>query len=127
MASILIAEDERDIRDLIKFTLTYAGHDVTTASDGQQAVELAAEIMPDLVMLDLQMPKLNGFQACQAIKGDDRTGDLPVVFLSAKGPEAEDEQIEETGAIGFIMKPFSPDDLASRVNEILKQIGVAKS
>ncbi len=127
MASIVIAEDERDIRDLIKFTLTYAGHEIADAPDGKKAVELAAEVMPDLILLDLRMPKLNGFEACEAIKKDERTKDIPVVFLSARGIEEERDRANEAGAMGFIMKPFSPDDLSRRVGELLESIEAAKS
>lgn len=127
MAKILIAEDERDIRDLIKFTLTYAGHDVTPVSNGEQATITAVDLQPDLIMLDVRMPKMNGFEACRALKSNPQTADIPVVFLSAKGMDEEQDQGEEAGAIGFITKPFAPDDLSRQVGDILAQAGVNKS
>lgn len=123
MANILIAEDERDIRDLITFTLTYAGHTVTAAANGEEAVQMAKDVQPDLIMLDLRMPRLNGYEACEAIKAHEATQHIPVVFLSAKGLDEEREKGEQAGALGFLMKPFAPDDLSRRVAEILEQIG----
>jgi len=126
MAHILIAEDERDIRDLIEFTLkVVAGHQVTVASNGQEAYELAQSAKPDLIMLDMRMPRMNGIEACKALKANEDVKDIPVVFLSAK---AQDEQLqdgESAGAIGFINKPFAPDELIGQVGEILAKIGAA--
>jgi CheY-like chemotaxis protein len=68
MAHILVAEDERDIRELINFTLLYAGHQVTQAANGAEAVELAPKVMPDLIMMDVRMPKMTGYEACRQIK-----------------------------------------------------------
>lgn len=124
MAHILIAEDERDIRDLIQFTLTYAGHEVTTAANGEEAVQLAQDVMPDLVMLDRRMPKMDGLEACRTLKSINAVKDIPVVFLSAKGMDEDHEDGQEPEVVGFITKPFAPDDLSRRVGEILEQIGV---
>ena len=87
MAKILIAEDERDIRDLIEFTLTFAGHQVFKAANGAEAVELAPKVMPDLIMMDVRMPRMTGYEACRQMKLMDKVKDIPVVFLSAKGPK----------------------------------------
>lgn len=125
MATILIAEDERDIRDLIKFTLTYAGHEVTAAANGEEATQLAPSLQPDLIMLDVRMPKMNGFETCHALKADETTQHIPVVFLSAKGMDEEQEAGRKAGAVGFITKPFAPDDLVRRVGDILAEIGAA--
>ncbi len=127
MATILIAEDERDIRDLIKFTLTYAGHEVTAVGNGEDAALKAVDMQPDLIMLDVRMPRMNGFEACRALKENPQTASIPVVFLSAKGMDEEQEEGERAGAIGFITKPFSPDGLSNQVNDILQQAGANKS
>ncbi len=127
MAKILIAEDERDIRDLIKFTLTYAGHEVTPVVNGEEATRTAVDLQPDLIMLDLRMPRMNGFEACRALKADPRTASIPVVFLSAKGMDEEQEAGKQAGAVGFITKPFAPDELSRRVGDILKQAGANES
>ena len=125
MAHILIAEDERDIRDLIQFTLTYAGHQVTAAANGEEAVTLAITAQPDLIMLDVRMPRMNGLAACGAIKADDTLKHIPVVFLSAKGADEELEEGKRLGAVGFISKPFAPDELVAQVSAILQQAGTA--
>jgi len=123
MAKILIAEDERDIRDLIAFTLRFAGHEIITAVNGEEACNLTKEVLPDLILMDVRMPKMTGYEACKVIRGDKSTENIPVVFLSAKGQEAEVQTGMEAGAVDYILKPFSPDQLASRVQAILKQFG----
>ena len=121
MAKILIAEDERDIRDLITFTLRFAGHEVITAVNGEEAVNLAKEAHPDLILMDVRMPKMTGYEACKALKSEKSTENIPVVFLSAKGQEAEVQTGIEAGAVEYILKPFSPDQLTERVQAILKK------
>jgi DNA-binding response OmpR family regulator len=120
MAKILIAEDERDIRELIEFTLTaYAGHQVFKATNGQEAVDMALKVMPDLIMMDVRMPRMTGYEACKALKQIDAVKNIPVVFLSAKGQETEIDTGIDAGAYDYILKPFAPADLATRVGEIL--------
>jgi two-component system alkaline phosphatase synthesis response regulator PhoP len=122
MAKILIAEDERDIRELIEFTLTaYAGHQVFKASNGVEVVELAPQVMPDLIVMDVRMPRMTGYEACKALKKIDSVKDIPVVFLSAKGQESEIDTGLDAGAYDYILKPFAPVELATRVGEILKR------
>jgi CheY-like chemotaxis protein len=121
MARILVAEDERDIRELINFTLMFAGHTVTLAANGAEAVELVEQANPQLIMMDVRMPKMTGYEACRQIKTMDAYKDIPVVFLSAKGQDEEIQTGLEAGAVAYILKPFSPEDLSRRVNEILQQ------
>lgn len=121
MAKILIAEDERDIRDLITFTLRFAGHDVITAVNGEEAYNLAQEALPDLILMDVRMPRMTGYEACRVLRENDQTKNIPVVFLSAKGQEAEVQTGLEAGAVEYILKPFSPDQLTERVQAILKK------
>ena len=121
MARILIAEDERDIRDLIEFTLTFAGHQVYKATNGAEAVEMAPNVMPDLIMMDVRMPRMTGYEACRQLKTLDRVKDIPVVFLSAKGQDSEIDTGLDAGAYDYILKPFSPMDLSARVAEILSK------
>lgn len=121
MANILIAEDEHDIRELLNFTLTFAGHHVTAARNGAEAVELASQVKPDLIMMDVRMPKMTGYEACKAIKGIEALKDVPVIFLTAKGQDEEVQNGIEAGATAYIVKPFIPDELIRRVGEILKQ------
>ena len=121
MAKILIAEDERDIRELITFTLRFAGHDVTATANGEEAVNEARANPPDLILMDVRMPRLTGYQACEIIKTSQDLKHIPVVFLSAKGQDAEIRTGLDAGADDYILKPFSPDQLANKVAEILNR------
>ncbi len=121
---ILVAEDERDIRELIGFTLRFAGFDVFLARNGEEAVEQAPQLRPDLIMLDVRMPKMTGYEACRVLKSNPETSSIPVVILSAKGQDGEIQEGIESGADHYIVKPFAPDELTSRVREILRSTGV---
>jgi len=123
MAKILIAEDERDIRDLVAFTLRFAGHEVFAASNGEEAVELAPRVNPDLILMDVRMPRMTGYEACKILKADPDLKDIPVVFLSAKGQDNEIQQGLDSGAEDYLLKPFAPDQLTSRVKVILAKFG----
>ena len=123
MAKILIAEDERDIRDLVAFTLRFAGHEVFAASNGEEAVELAPRVNPDLILMDVRMPRMTGYEACKILKANPDLKDIPVVFLSAKGQENEIQQGLASGAEDYLLKPFAPDQLTSRVKMILAKFG----
>lgn len=123
MAKILIAEDERDIRDLVAFTLRFAGYEVFAAANGEEAVDLAPQVNPDLILMDVRMPRMTGYEACRTIKLNPELKDIPVVFLSAKGQEAEIQQGLEAGAEEYLLKPFAPDQLTSRVKTILAKFG----
>jgi len=119
MFRILIAEDERDILELITFTLQYGGYQVIPATNGIQAWELTRKELPNLVLLDIRMPGMSGYEVCKEIKNNQQTNHIPVIFLSAKGQETEIKTGYETGAIDYILKPFAPDQLLSRLKEIL--------
>jgi len=123
MTKILIAEDEPDIRDLVAFTLRFAGYEVVTCSNGEEAVELANNEVPDLILLDVRMPRLTGYDACKKIKATPELKDIPVVFLSAKGQEAEIQSGMDAGAEEYLLKPFAPDQLTDRVRSILAKFG----
>lgn len=125
MAHILVAEDERDIRELIALTLSFAGHQVTQASNGAEAVDLAPQVKPDLIMMDVRMPRMTGYEACRAIKANESLKHIPVVILSAKGQDEEIETGIDAGATAYILKPFAPDELTNRIAEILTQTGIA--
>jgi CheY-like chemotaxis protein len=116
---ILVAEDERDIRELIGFTLRYAGLDVTLTKNGVEAVEQASKLQPDLIMLDVRMPKMTGYEACRALKSNPSTSKIPIVILSAKGQDGEIQEGKEAGVDHYIVKPFAPDRLTERVKDIL--------
>jgi DNA-binding response OmpR family regulator len=123
MTKILIAEDEPDIRDLVAFTLRFAGYEVVTGTNGEEAVQIAQKEYPDLILLDVRMPKMTGYDACKEIKADPKLKDVPVVFLSAKGQEAEIRDGMDAGAEDYLLKPFAPDQLTDRVRSILAKFG----
>ncbi len=123
MTKILIAEDEPDIRELVAFTLRFAGYEVVVAHNGEEAVQMAARELPDLALMDVRMPRMTGYDACRAIKAHPDLKDMPVVFLSAKGQEAEIESGLEAGAEEYLLKPFAPDQLIERVRAILQRFG----
>lgn len=125
MAHILVAEDELDIRELINFTLMFGGHTVTTVANGEEAVQKAAEVTPDLILLDVRMPRMTGYEACRKIKENETLKHVPVAFLSAKGQDEEVQNGIDSGAVAYILKPFAPDELVLRVSEILTQVGAS--
>lgn len=125
MAHILVAEDERDIRELIAFTLQFAGHTITQARNGEEALAMAQERTPDLIMTDVRMPKMTGYEVIRALKDIEAVKDIPVIILSAKGQDEEVEAGRDAGAVDYILKPFAPDELTQRVGEILTKLGLA--
>jgi CheY-like chemotaxis protein len=121
MAKILIAEDEPDIRDLVTFTLNFAGHSVVAVGNGADAVVAAREESPDLILMDVRMPRMTGYEACALMKADPVTADIPVVFLSAKGQDSEIQTGLNAGATEYLLKPFAPMELTERVNVLLEK------
>ena len=121
MTTILVAEDERDIRELIAFTLRLGGFEVEEATNGMEAVEKARQLCPDLIIMDVRMPKMTGYEACQELKETDETRDIPIVFLSAKGQKAEIKQGMKLGAVDYIIKPFEAEMLPKQMAEILEK------
>lgn len=127
MTKILIAEDERDIRELVAFGLrVLGGFDVAQASNGAEAVERAITEHPDLILMDVRMPKMTGYEACKRLKENQQTKSIPVIFLSAKGQESEIQQGLTVGAVDYILKPFAPDELVSQVRRVLERIKASK-
>ena len=126
MAKILIAEDERDIRELIAISLQgLGGFNVVLASNGLEAVERATQEIPDLILMDVRMPRMTGYDACKILKEHDATKSIPVIFLSAVGQDAEIQQGLAAGAEEYILKPFAPDELVNQVRSVLKRLGKA--
>ena len=123
MARILIAEDEPDIRELVAFTLRFAGHEVTATANGEEALQQASQLIPDIIIMDVRMPRMTGYDACRAMKADPILKDIPVVFLSAKGQDSEIQTGLDAGAEEYLLKPFAPDQLSERVKVILSKFG----
>ena len=117
---ILVVDDENYILHILDFSLGAEGYEVITAEDGEEAVRKCREERPDLVVLDVMMPKMDGFEACRAIKRDAETADTPVILLSAKSRDVDQKQGYEAGADDYITKPLSPGRLVDRVHGLLK-------
>jgi two-component system alkaline phosphatase synthesis response regulator PhoP len=126
MAKILIAEDERDIRELVNFSLQFGGFTVVQAANGAEAVEQAQKELPDLILMDVRMPRMTGYEACRQMKTLPELRDIPVVFLSAKGQESEIQTGLEVGAEEYILKPFAPDELVKQVQAVLDRVAARR-
>ena len=116
---ILIADDDPIIIKLLQVNLEMEGYDVVTAQDGQDAVEKAGKEHPDLVMLDIMMPRMDGWAARQALLADPELQDIPVIFLSARAQQADLRKGYEAGVAEYITKPFDPVDLLDVVQKVL--------
>jgi CheY-like chemotaxis protein len=120
-ALILVAEDERDIRDLLVTFLEIGGFKTVAVPNGQEAVKQAVDRRPDLILLDVRMPRMDGLQACAALKAMPGTCDIPVVFLSAYATPQDVEKGLAAGAEKYLAKPIEMEDLNQSVVEILRQ------
>ena len=118
---ILVVDDEIYIVHILDFSLGMEGYEVLTALDGEQALEKARAEHPHLILLDIMMPKLDGYETCKLLKADDSTRGIPVILLSAKGRNVDQKIGFEVGADDYITKPFSPRKLVERINAILGQ------
>lgn len=116
---ILVVEDEPHILRSLTFVLQKEGYAVRPATNGEEAIAAVQESKPDLMLLDVMMPKKNGYEVCQEIKNDPDLKDIYIIMLTAKGQEADREMGLSLGADEFISKPFSPMQLAGRVRELL--------
>ena len=118
---ILVVDDEIYIVHILDFSLGMEGYEVVTALDGEQALDKARTERPDLIVLDIMMPKLDGYETCKVLKSREETRDIPVILLSAKGRNVDQKTGFEVGADDYITKPFSPRKLVERINAILGQ------
>ena len=123
MTRILAVDDEPHILKLVSFSLKSGGFDVMEASDGLSAIDMAEKEQPDLILLDVMMPALDGYEACRRLKANPATADIPVVMLSAKSQQAEQAVGRDAGAMDYICKPFTPKELVAQVRELLGEPG----
>jgi two-component system phosphate regulon response regulator PhoB len=121
MSTVLVVEDDVDIAELITFKLAGLGHDLITRHDGESGLAAAMEHLPDLVILDWMMPRLNGLEVCAALREDPRFLRVPVILLTAKAQEVDVQRGFATGVDDFVVKPFSPRELATRVTAQLER------
>ena len=116
---ILICDDDPVILRLLQVNLELEGYDVLIAEDGEGAIELANKERPDLVILDIMMPRLDGYQTCEQLKHDEATKDIPVIFLSAKAQVSDIEKGKEYGVEEYVTKPFDPNELIEVVGRVV--------
>ena len=121
MAKILLAEDEKQIGDMVAFKLTNSGHQVLRARDGEEALALATAERPELILLDVMMPVLNGFEVLRRLKADPVLSPIPVIMLTAKGRERDVLAGLSAGAVDYIVKPFSLKELTARIETALRK------
>ncbi|MGN6372463.1 MAG: response regulator transcription factor [Solirubrobacteraceae bacterium] len=117
--TVLVVDDDKDILELVAFRLERAGYEVLTAENGEQALALARERLPALVVLDVMMPSITGYDVVEALRADDRTRDIPVIMLTARVQDADVSRGFDAGADDYIRKPFSPQELRARVEAVL--------
>ena len=117
---ILIVDDEPNIVLSVEFLMKREGYEVVTANDGQAALDMLPGTRPDLMILDVMMPRKNGFEVCNEVRANPDTAGLPILMLIAKGREAEVKKGLSLGANAYITKPFSTHDLVAKVNELLQ-------
>jgi phosphate regulon transcriptional regulator PhoB len=123
---ILIVDDEKDIVDLVAYNLAKEGHDALKAYDGERAMQIARSKAPDLVILDLMLPGIQGLEVCKRLRQDPSTAFIPIIMLTAKGDEIDKILGLEVGADDYITKPFSVKELVARVKAVLRRADVRK-
>jgi two-component system phosphate regulon response regulator PhoB len=119
--TILIVDDEEDIVELIKYNLKTEGYVILTAGTGEKAIKTARQSLPDLIVLDLMLPGIDGLEVTRYLKNNDQTADIPIVMVTAKGEESDVVTGLELGANDYISKPFSPRELVARIRAILRR------
>ena len=119
--SILVVDDEQEILELVNYNLAKEGYSVVGVGTGEDALEATRIKMPDLVILDLMLPGVDGLEVCRRLKGDPKTQHIPIVMLTAKGGEADIVAGLELGAADYVTKPFSPRVLSARVRAVLRR------
>lgn len=116
---ILVADDDDGLRQLLRLILSREGFEVFEAANGEQALALAAAVDPTVILLDVMMPDLDGYDVCRRLKNDQRTGDVPVVFVSAVEDAARRNDMQKLGAAACIQKPIGPRDLVARIRAVM--------
>jgi DNA-binding response OmpR family regulator len=119
---VLIAEDERDIREFLAVALQVSGFNVIEARNGEEAIALANSQRPDLILMDIRMPKVTGFEACEILKANSDTRNIPIVFLSAFAHKDEVQRGLRMGAEEYLTKPIAPDVLTERISVLLERL-----
>jgi DNA-binding response OmpR family regulator len=119
---VLVIDDERSIRLLCRVNLSASGIEVIEAPDGRAGLELARSERPDLVLLDVMMPEVDGWTVARELAADEATRDIPVVFLTARAEHADKRLGRELGGVGYLVKPFDPVSIAAFIEDVLERI-----
>ena len=119
MKRILVADDEVHIVRILRFNLERANYQVITASNGEEAYQVAVRERPDLIFLDVMMPKIDGYQVCRMLREEAGLKDIPIIMLTAKGQESDEEMGRAVGANLYMTKPFSPKELIEKIKELI--------
>jgi CheY-like chemotaxis protein len=119
MKRILAVDDDAHILKLVSFSLKAGGYEVLEAADGLSAIDVATAEKPDLILMDVMMPALDGYEACRRLKANPDTADIPVIMLTAKTQASEQKTGHDSGATEYICKPFTPKDLVAQVRSFL--------
>ncbi len=119
-ARVLVVDDEPDLIRILEFGLKAAGYDVDIASDGQDGLKKAREMRPDIILLDLMLPKLDGYKVCRLLKFDERYRHIPIIILSARTQEGDQTLAKEMGANLFITKPYEFGEILGHIEALLK-------
>ena len=115
---ILVIDDETDIAETVKFLLELRNYEVITAEDGYKGINKAQETSPDLVLLDIIMPNLDGYDTCKRLKSNEKTNNIPIIMFTAKGESDSVEKAINAGATGYIVKPFNPTVLLDKIKQV---------
>ena len=124
--TILVIDDEKDLIELIRYNLEKDGFEVKGAVDGESGLALAAQELPDLILLDLMLPGIDGLEVCRMLRSETRTARIPVIMLTARGAESDRVVGLELGADDYVTKPFSPRELTARVKALLRRLSSQK-
>lgn len=116
---VLVIDDEVDLTETLTFRLQAAGYEVFAAHDGQEGMKMVREVNPDIILLDVMMPKLDGYQVCRLLKFDEKFKNIPVIMLTARGQEQDKSTGKTVGADAYVVKPFDGKALTEKIGEIL--------
>jgi two-component system alkaline phosphatase synthesis response regulator PhoP len=123
---VLVVDDEPDLVRILEFGLKAAGYQVETASDGQEGLKKARELKPDIILLDLMLPKLDGYKVCRLLKFDERYKNIPIMILSARTQEGDQTLAHEMGANRFLTKPYEFAEILEHIQALLRESAAAR-
>ncbi len=126
LSNVLLVEDDTDIQKVVRMSLKFRGvSQITVAGTGEECLQVVGEVKPDVILLDVMMPKLDGYETCRRLKANPETAQIPVIFLTAKAQQFEVKQGLEVGALGYLIKPFDPMTLHDQILTLLTRAGSA--